>query len=55
MAIPLASIVMPVFNRAPFLRKTIQSIIDQNFTDFEFIIVDDHSFDDSMEVMRSFC
>lgn len=54
MATPFASIVMPAFNRASFLRETIQSLLDQTFDDFELIVVEDHSFDDSLEVIRSF-
>lgn len=45
---------MPAFNRAFVLRETIQQILDQTFTDFEFIIYNDGSEDDSAEIVRSF-
>jgi glycosyltransferase involved in cell wall biosynthesis len=45
---------MPVFNAEKYLRKTILSILDQTFVDFECIIIDDGSTDDSLAVIRSF-
>jgi glycosyltransferase involved in cell wall biosynthesis len=51
---PTVSIVMPVYNTANFLRDAIQSILDQTYTDFEFIIIDDGSSDGSLDVLRSF-
>lgn len=51
---PTVSIVMPVYNTAPFLREAIQSVLDQTYQDFEFIIIDDGSSDGSLDVVRSF-
>jgi glycosyltransferase involved in cell wall biosynthesis len=48
------SVVMTVFNGEKFLREAVQSILDQTFSEFEFIIVDDGSTDRSAEYMRSF-
>jgi glycosyltransferase involved in cell wall biosynthesis len=53
-AVPLVSIVMAVYNGAPYLAETLQSVIDQTFTDFEFIIVDDGSTDDTWQILNGF-
>ena len=41
---------MPLYNKAPYVSKAIRSIIKQSFTDFELVIVDDGSTDDSAEI-----
>ncbi len=48
------SIIMSVFNKGDYLRQAIQSILDQSFPDFELIIRDNQSGDDSVEIIRSF-
>lgn len=53
-AAPLVSIVLPVYNGGPFLESSIQCILDQSFTDFEFIIIDDGSTDGSADVVMRF-
>src|SRR6516165_523219 len=45
---------MPVYNSAPFLRESINSVLDQTFRDFELIAVDDGSTDRSWEILQSF-
>lgn len=50
--IPTLSIVMPVFNVAPFLDTAIQSVLMQDFQDFELIIVDDASTDNGRQVIE---
>ena len=52
--LPLVSIVMPVYNTAPFLEEAVNSILNQSFTDFEFIIIDDGSTDGSLDILRNF-
>ena len=47
---PQVSVIMPVFNCGNFLNRSIRSIVDQTFSDFEFIIVDDGSTDNSLEI-----
>ena len=51
---PFFSVVIPVYNKANFLAKTLQSVIDQKFKDFEIIIVNDGSTDKSLEVIKQF-
>lgn len=51
---PTVSVLMPVFNGEQFLRPAMNSILNQTFTDFEFIIVDDGSTDHSREILNSY-
>ena len=50
----IVSIITPSHNSAPFISETIQSVLNQSFSDWEMIIVDDCSTDHSVEVIRSF-
>jgi glycosyltransferase involved in cell wall biosynthesis len=47
------SVVLPVYNKAPFLRACIDSILGQSFTDLEIIAVDDRSTDESLSILRA--
>ncbi|MBK7946176.1 MAG: glycosyltransferase [Flavobacteriales bacterium] len=51
---PLVSVVMPVFNAERFLREAITSILEQRFTDLEFILINDGSTDGSAAIIASF-
>ncbi len=51
---PLISVVMPVYNTGKYLAEAIESILNQEFTDFEFFIVDDGSTDNSPQVIQSY-
>ena len=51
---PKLSVVMPVYNAEKFLPAAIISIINQTFTDYEFIIIDDGSSDDSLKIIKRF-
>jgi glycosyltransferase involved in cell wall biosynthesis len=49
---PLISAVMPVYNCALYLREAVDSVLNQSFTDFELLIMDDASTDGSLDVLR---
>jgi len=51
---PAISVNMPVYNGAKFLRQAIDSILNQTFADFELIIVDDGSIDESIAIIESY-
>ncbi|MGA7827733.1 MAG: glycosyltransferase, partial [Geobacteraceae bacterium] len=51
---PAISIIMSVYNKEKYLKKAIRSILGQTFPDFEFIIVDDCSTDNSPAILASF-
>jgi len=51
---PAVSVIMPVFNEQEYLCKSIESILEQTFKDFEFIIVDDASSDASFKIMQKY-
>jgi len=51
---PEISVVLPVYNRSRFLGNSLESILNQTFTGFEFIIVDDGSNQDTLEILRSY-
>ena len=45
------SIIMPTYNRAEFIMESISSVLDQSFKDFELIIVDDGSTDNTYQLI----
>ncbi len=51
---PIVSIILPVYNTDLFLFDSIKSILNQTYTNFEFIILDDGSTDKSLEIIQSF-
>jgi glycosyltransferase involved in cell wall biosynthesis len=54
MVTPRITVAMSVYNNAPYLAHAIESIVAQTFTDFEFLIVDDGSTDDSAAIIERF-
>lgn len=51
---PAISVVMPVYNTKEYVGKAIQSILDQTFSDFEFLIIDNGSTDGSGDVIARY-
>lgn len=44
------SVIIPLYNKAPYVAKTLQSVFDQTFSDWELIVVNDGSTDNSLQV-----
>ena len=53
-AAPIITVVMPTYNQAKFLREAIDSLLAQTFRDFELIIVNDGSTDDTEAIVKSY-
>ncbi len=54
MKIPKITVLMPVYNGEKYLKEAIDSILNQTFTDFEFLIINDGSIDKSVEIIKSY-
>lgn len=54
MASPLVSICIPTYNHERYLAEALQSVVDQTFTDFEVLVIDDCSADGTAAVARDF-
>jgi len=52
---PKVSIVIPLYNKEKYILETLRSITSQPFTDYEVIIVNDGSTDNSLNVVKSYC
>ena len=51
---PMFSVIVPTFNRSKLLRRAIQSVFQQTYDNWELIIIDNYSEDNSLEVISSF-
>ena len=54
MSHPAITVLMPVYNSERYVAMAVKSILDQTFRDFEFLIVNDGSTDNSMDIIREF-
>src|SRR5579872_5321061 len=50
---PLLTVGIPVYNALPYLRESVESILNQTYENFELLIIDDGSTDDSLEYLKS--
>ena len=51
---PLISVIMPVYNGEKFIRETMDSVLNQTYQNFEFIIVNDGSVDSTQQIISSY-
>ena len=51
---PVISVVLPVYNCAEYIGDSVQSILDQTFSNFELIIIEDGSTDRTSDVLKEF-
>ena len=51
---PQVTVILPSWNRADWLKKSIDSVLEQTFRDFELIVVDDASTDSTQEILTSY-
>ncbi len=51
---PLVSVVIPTYNHAHYLIRALQSVLDQTYTNWEVIVVDNHSQDNTDDVIQGF-
>ena len=51
---PKVSVILPVYNVAPYLDEAMQSLLAQSFQDFEVIAVNDGSTDHSLEILEKY-
>lgn len=51
---PLVSVLMPAYNREKYIEEAIEAVLTSTFTDFELIIVDDHSTDNTLEIAHRY-
>ncbi len=51
---PLVSVIIPTFNRAWSIKRAVDSVLNQTFRDFELIVVDDGSNDNTLEILKKY-
>lgn len=54
MKLPLVSVLMPVYNCELYIKEAIESILNQSYTNFELLIIDDASTDSTVQIIREF-
>jgi hypothetical protein len=53
-SVPRISVIFPVYNGSEFLEESLKSVLNQTFHDFEVLVIDDASTDDSAEIAKGF-
>lgn len=51
---PIITVLMPAYNAGPYLREAIDSVLQQTYRNFEFLIINDGSTDDTREILASY-
>jgi glycosyltransferase involved in cell wall biosynthesis len=54
MSLPLISVIIPTYNRSSLVLEAVDSVFRQTFTDFELIVIDDGSTDETVEVFKPY-
>jgi glycosyltransferase involved in cell wall biosynthesis len=54
MNFPIVSVIIPNYNHAPYLKERIDSVLNQSYKNYEVIILDDHSTDNSIEIIKQY-
>lgn len=49
----MISVVIPLYNKEPIIKKTLNSVLSQDYSDFEVVVVDDGSTDNSVAIVES--
>ena len=51
---PRISVIMPTYNASRYIKEAIESILNQTFQDFELLIIDDNSTDETIDIINTF-
>ena len=51
---PLVSVIIPTYNRANILGRSLNSVLNQTYQNYEILVIDDGSFDDTKKVIKQF-
>ena len=51
---PLVSVIIPTYNHARYLGRALQSVLDQTYVNWQVIVIDNHSTDNTDELVASF-
>ena len=51
---PIFSVIIPTFNRAYCIKRTIDSVLNQSFKDFDIFVIDNNSIDNTEEIINSY-
>lgn len=51
---PLVTVLMPAYNAGPFLKEAVDSVLNQHFTDFELLVINDGSTDNTSTILESY-
>ena len=52
---PLITVIMPVYNASKYMRESIESVIVQSYKNWNLILIDDGSTDESISIIEEYC